>query len=237
MRYGGRVKMFVAGVTSIAIASDAGAAARYQPANLFGTGYADEQLSPGVWEVRGASATPDGGHAIAIYRAAELAQAAGVSEIRVVRQKIVTTSRVDRYSRTPIGFVREVAHLTVRAVRDPADRSACEERDARRCVTLSVAKMLAQFGPELGESAGPHPELAAGQPGVHVGGPMLPPDVLKALAARGALAGASVTPPAAYRAPTNLPAGAAASDRPLSAYDQGRLAALAARGADQSQDR
>jgi hypothetical protein len=219
-------------VTAIAagvMASAAQAAARYEPANVFGTGYADEQVSPGVWSVRGASATPEGGHAIAIYRAAELMQQAGADEMRIVRQKIVTTSRGNRYGGS-ITFVREVAHLTVRAVRDPADRTACEEKDAKRCVTVSVAKMLAQFGPQLGQSAGPHPELAAGQPGVRIGGP-IPDDLVRAFNARQAALGRLPVMPAA-----NAPDGLPAPERQLSAYELGRQAALAARAAQQPEN-
>lgn len=213
------------------MASVAQAAARYEPANVFGSGYADEQVSPGIWKVRGASATPDGGHAIAIYRAAELMQQAGVGEMRIVQQKIVTTTRTDRYH-TQSSFVREVAHLTVRAVRDPADRIACEEKDARHCVTVSVAKMLAQFGPLLGQSPGPHPELAAGQPGVRVGG-AIPVELIRAFNARQAALGRAPLIPAASAMPavsSSMPA------RQLSAYELGRQAALAARAQQQPEN-
>ncbi|PXA87253.1 hypothetical protein DMC47_32495 [Nostoc sp. 3335mG] len=211
----------------MAIATVAGAEARYQPANVFGTGYADEQVAPGVWNVRGASGTEDAGHAIAIYRAAELAQAAGASEMRIVRQKIVVTSRANTHM-----FVREVAHFTVRAVRDPADRTACEEKKPERCVTVSVDKMLAQFGPELGQSPGPHPELAAARTRVEVSSGPIPIELIRAFNARQAAMGRAPLLPAAAQPVAAL----STPQRPLSAYDQGRLAGAAARAAQQPGD-
>jgi len=226
----GKILGAAAGVALVAVATAAGAAARYEPANLFGTGYADEQVSPGVWSVRGASAKPDAGHAIAIYRAAELAQATGASEMRIVRQRIVVTSQGNSHM-----FVREVAHLTVRAVRDPVDRTACEEKKAERCITVSVAKMLAQFGPELGQSPGPHPELAAVQAGVHVSGGPIPAELIRAFNARQAAMGRAPLRPVAM--PAVQPVSVSSTpQRPLSAYEQGRLAGATARAAQQSGD-
>ncbi len=218
MRYRNATRRSLAALTLGLVAATANAGPRYEHANLFGSGYSDKQVAPGTWDVHAASATPDGGHAIALYRAAELARAAGATELRITRQKIITISRTDRSGR-PMMFVREVAKLRVRAVQSEADRSACEEKEARRCVTVPVARLFAQFGPSLGQDAGPNPTALAAQPVVRVG-IALPPAVLARLAAQ-----SSAQPLAApvMSVPT----------RALSPYELGRQqgrAALAASG-------
>ena len=200
------------------VTTSAGAAPRYEHANLFGTGYSDRQITPGTWDVRAASATPDGGHAIALYRAAELARDTGATELRIVRQKIIVLSRGNRFGGSMM-FVREIANLRVRAIRSDVDRVACEEKEARRCVTIPTARILAQFGPSLGQEAGPYQAAMAGQPVVRVG-MALPRAFSERLAEQSA-----ATPPLASAPST--PA------RPLTPYQLGRQqgrAALAASG-------
>lgn len=218
MPYSNAAQRSLAALAMGLVAASAGAAPRYERASLFGTGYADKQVDPATWDVRGASATPDGGHEIALYRAADLARIAGATELRIIRQKITTISRTDR-SGLPIMFIREVAKLRVRAIQSAADRVACEEADQRRCITIPVAIVLAQYGRSLGQGAGPYPTAIAARQVVTVG-MALPPAILARLAARREAMATTASPPPA---PT----------RPISPYELGRQqgrAALAASG-------
>lgn len=136
------------------IAAAAPAQVEYQPDGLFRDGWSERALAPGRWEVKGTSGAHEGGVAVALYRAAELAQADGASELRVVKQQVRTTTTRTRSSHAEIGY-HERATVTMRAVHGPADRTACDMPNPGKCMTLSVAGVMARFGPVLGRAAPP----------------------------------------------------------------------------------
>lgn len=134
------------------LASPALAQIKYQPDGLFRKGYADRQIAPGVWEVKGTSGERDGGVAVALYRAAELAAAAKVDTLRVTRQAIRIERLMRRNTYQQVGY-SERATVTVRAVRGDADARACDMPQADRCLTLGVPAIMARFGPMIGRPA------------------------------------------------------------------------------------
>lgn len=142
----------------LSAAATAQAEPKYRARGLLHTGYSERLVSPGVWAVKGSSHDDGGSTAVALYRAAELAAADGATEIRVVTQKIKGVT-VTRHGFS-IGY-SEVANLMVRAVRTPADRTACDMPDPRKCLTLPVAGILARYGPAMGMPAARPGETAA----------------------------------------------------------------------------
>lgn len=136
----------------LAGATAASAQVKYQPDGLLRNGYSDKAIAAGVWEVKGTSGEHEGGVAVALYRAAELAQASGVAELRVTRQEVRTRITTLRNTLSEINY-HESATVTVRAVSDDADRRACDMVEPARCMTLSVAGLMARFGPMLGRAA------------------------------------------------------------------------------------
>ncbi len=120
----------------------------YRRYNFLHTGYSDKQLSPDVWRVKGSAHEMGGGIAVALYRAAELATAARVGEVRVTKQK-VNELTISRRGGGLVSFT-ETATVTVRFVREAADRTACDEQEAHRCLTLPVAGLLARYGDRVG---------------------------------------------------------------------------------------
>ena len=125
----------------------------------------------------------------------------------------------------------------MRPVRTAADLTACKMRHQERCLTLSVAKIMARYGPPLGQSAVPHtPGSAAAS--IAYGAPaseeqvalmkyfaqrpiVLPPAVAQAIH-RAAFPGGQPTASARPIAPS--PAA------PVDPYEAGRQAARAALG-------
>lgn len=136
----------------------------YQPRGFLRTGYSDRQVAPDRWEVAASSHDEGGSVPAALYHAAEIAGAAGIAELRVVRQKVTTQRMIRRSSGTTIALT-EKTQLTVRAIRGDADRAACEMPEARRCLTLPVAGLLAAYGPGL--------RMPAALPGQAVATPVL----------------------------------------------------------------
>ncbi|MGI4732086.1 MAG: hypothetical protein ACRYFW_10085 [Janthinobacterium lividum] len=122
----------------------------YRPDGFLRTGYSDRQVAPDVWRVKGSSHASGGGVAVALYRAAELAMAAHVGEVRITSQKVRSQTMSRRSDHSIMAFT-ETATVTVRAVRTAADRTACDEQEARQCMTLPVAGLLARFGDRLGQ--------------------------------------------------------------------------------------
>lgn len=212
-------------------------AGSYGAKGLLRTGYSDRQLGPDRWEVRGSSHDDGGSVPVALYHAAEIASAANVAEIRVLKQKVTSQWLVQRSSGATLALTEKTV-VTVRAIRTDADRVACEMPDASRCLTLPVAGLLAAYGPRLGMPAARAGEAAAAPVvlatsrllGDHApsttaptlkGGPIV--ELMRALAgqrARWMPAAASVPAPPAYLpraalpvpAITNLPTAPRATD-------------------------
>lgn len=136
----------------LAAAAHASDDVQYRPDGFLRTGYSDRQVAPDVWRVKGSSHAAGGGVAVALYRAAELAMAAHADELRVTSQKVRSLTMTRRIGNEIVAFT-ETATVTVRAVRTDADRAACDEKDARQCMTLPVAGLLARFGDQVGRPA------------------------------------------------------------------------------------
>ena len=142
----------LAAAVLVALTVAASAHSQYKARGFLRTGYSDQQVAPDRWDVRGSSHDEGGSIPVALYRAAQIATAAGIAELRVVKQK-VTTERMVRRSDGSTVALTEKTQLTVRAIRTDADRAACEMPEARRCLTLPVAGLMAAYGPRLGMPA------------------------------------------------------------------------------------
>lgn len=127
----------------------AACATGYGPMGPLG-GYSESALEPGVWEVRGMSnglSQPDAAGNMALYRAAELARAAGFSHFQVLETNL-------RWNRvlTPWGLegggAGERARMRIRGVDGAAVPPPCEAEKGE-CPTFSVAEVMADLAPLL----------------------------------------------------------------------------------------
>jgi len=147
--------MLVASTALLILIPEAQGAPRYVASNLMHGGYHDDQITPNSWFISGVSVGEEGATAIALYRAAALVDATGASEVRITKQMI--KQRHEIYGG---GVKKETALLKVVAVRSPADRQLCEMKSAERCVTVSTATLMAQYGPLLGQPTIPKTKTA-----------------------------------------------------------------------------
>jgi hypothetical protein len=131
----------------------AGCATAYRPSPLgLGDGYRERLLGPGLWQVTGSAngfSRPGLGTDIALYRAAELAGAAGFAYFQILDGDYDAGSITSTAFGGGTTYVGDRQTLKIRGVRDAEAPLACEARDPRRCRTLSVAEVRAQIGPRL----------------------------------------------------------------------------------------
>lgn len=146
----------------VSVAAPVAAQQGYGPRGFLRTGYSDKALGKDVWQVHGSSHDSNASIGVALYRAAEIASANGIAEIRVVDQHVRSQTMSDRQSGA-IRSYHEATTLTFRAVRSDEDRTACQMREATHCLTLPVAGLLATYGPSFGRPAA-LPGAAIAQP-------------------------------------------------------------------------
>lgn len=139
-----KVLAIVAGLCAV----QAEAKQSFRPRGFMKTGYSDQVVKPDVWEIRSSAREHSESVGVALYRAAQLVDQAGAREFRIVRQKVKTTTVTRRNTYDEISY-HEVATLTVRVIRTEQDRSACDMPEADKCMTLSVASVMATYGPGL----------------------------------------------------------------------------------------
>ncbi|MBC7522265.1 MAG: hypothetical protein H7268_14385 [Sandarakinorhabdus sp.] len=117
----------------------------YRPMRLTG-GYSDKLVEPGLWKVVGGSNgyTATGtGRNMAMYRAAEVIDQAGFSQMQIIDQKGVATSiAVNNVSGGTSG---EELTLWVRGTNNPAAPLDCRAADRNNCMTLEVAEVKARL--------------------------------------------------------------------------------------------
>ena len=130
--------------------SSAADPAKYKPFGLFG-GYKDKVVGPNRWRV---SATTNGvadegsAQQMAVYRAAELVQAAGYSYMQIVNQSGSQAMIGVGYS-TP--NIRGAASMKLEVVGVSADvpPAECTAKRPESCFTVSVAQAMESARPYL----------------------------------------------------------------------------------------
>jgi hypothetical protein len=154
------MRILIASATAAILIAAPAHAQKYRRFNIItGGAYTDRADGPDRWKVMGTAERMEGGQAAALYRAAEVTAKAGSPAFRIVKQKVQMQTREYRATRTMT--YRETASLTIRAVRVPADLTACEMPLATQCMTMTVQEVMARFGPELDQPARPLANLPA----------------------------------------------------------------------------
>lgn len=120
----------------------------YRPRGFMKTGYSDQLVKPGEWSVRSSARERSESVGVALYRAAQLVDQAGATEFRIIRQQVKSTTVTRRNGYQEISY-GEATELIVRAIRTEQDRVACAMPETARCMTLSVASVMATYGPKL----------------------------------------------------------------------------------------
>lgn len=147
------VRQFV--IASIVVATLCGTAqaeTQYRARGFLRAGYSDHAAGPDGWTVRGSAHERSDSIGVALYRAAEIAAAAGIDTIRVVKQKVSSQTMTRRGSGDIMAY-SEATTLTFRAVRSAVDARACAMPSPEQCLTLPVARIMATYGPKLGMPA------------------------------------------------------------------------------------
>ena len=124
--------------------------AKYRPFGMFG-GYKDKVISPNRWRV---SATTNGvadegsAQQMAVYRAAELAQAAGYRYMQIVNQSGKVTMIGVGYS-TPTIRGPQSMKLEIVGVNQNIQPTECAAKQPDACFTVDVAQAMAAARPYL----------------------------------------------------------------------------------------
>ncbi len=114
-------------------------------------GYSDSQIEPGYWRVSARTNGYSGQSSalyMALYRAAELARAAGYTHFQVVRSNVGALPLV---AGNTVSFSGggERASFRIRGARDGSPPTACEARQADTCRTFSVDEVIRTLGPTV----------------------------------------------------------------------------------------
>ena len=148
----GQVLLAAAGLAALV-----GCATTYRRSPLgLGDGYRERLLAPGLWRVTGSAngfSRPGLGIDIALYRAAELAGAAGFAYFQILDGDYDAGTITSSAFGGGATYAGDRQTLKIRAVHDARAPLACEARDPGRCRTLSVAEVRAQIGARLGAAA------------------------------------------------------------------------------------
>lgn len=148
MRFAYVLALLTLSSPAIAEAADAYARYYYGPINGYGDGYTDKATKDGYWEIHAGIARQSALAAdFAIYRAAEMAKAAGHRYVEI-------HDAFERRSRYGVG---ETITLYARPSDLPQHPASCRSGKPKRCYTADVALVFAR----LSGADGAHPGLAA----------------------------------------------------------------------------
>lgn len=122
-------------------------ATKYRPEGMLG-GYAETQVSAGIWQVTGRSigiAERGFGRNMAAYRAAELMKARGFSYLQILDQD----GKATQFSMGGGSMYDSGETMTLRSANDAAAPTDCRSANPNFCSTLAIEPLMAKLAPSL----------------------------------------------------------------------------------------